>query len=77
MDNNSHCESCGSTAYEDVNLGDQGYTACCNERVCDGRGRRRRFGTEVDHMFACCWAVADRMFAAEGRTAPDGSCRLP
>jgi uncharacterized OB-fold protein len=26
-----HCEQCGSTDYEDVELGDQGYTACCNE----------------------------------------------
>lgn len=29
----AHCENCGSTDYEDVNLGDQGYTACCNELV--------------------------------------------
>jgi hypothetical protein len=26
-----HCENCGSTDYEDVELGDDGYTACCNE----------------------------------------------
>jgi hypothetical protein len=31
-----HCQSCGSTAYEDLWLGDQGYTACCNERVVYG-----------------------------------------
>lgn len=31
-----HCENCGSTDYEDVNLGDQGYTACCNELVSYG-----------------------------------------
>jgi hypothetical protein len=33
-----HCQSCGSTNYEDLHGGDQGYTACCNERVvseCD------------------------------------------
>jgi hypothetical protein len=28
-----HCENCGSTDYEDINLGDQGYSACCNECV--------------------------------------------
>jgi len=28
-----HCENCGSVDYEDVNLGDDGYTACCNELV--------------------------------------------
>jgi hypothetical protein len=32
-----HCENCGSTDYEDINLGDQGYTACCNELATDGR----------------------------------------
>lgn len=26
-----HCECCGSTSYEDLHTGDQGYTACCNE----------------------------------------------
>lgn len=31
--NTEHCENCGSTDYENVNLGDQGYTACCNELV--------------------------------------------
>jgi hypothetical protein len=30
----SHCENCGSTNDLD---GDQGYTACCNELVTDGR----------------------------------------
>ena len=31
-----HCQNCGSTDYEDLHLGDQGYTACCNERVVYG-----------------------------------------
>lgn len=35
MNETRHCESCGSRDYEDINLGDQGYTACCNELVCD------------------------------------------
>jgi hypothetical protein len=28
-----HCENCGSTDYEDLETGDQGYTACCNELI--------------------------------------------
>jgi hypothetical protein len=28
-----HCQACGSTDSENLNNGDQGYTACCNERV--------------------------------------------
>jgi hypothetical protein len=35
-----HCENCGSTDYEDVNLGDQGYTACCNELTATSRSCR-------------------------------------
>lgn len=27
----THCQLCGSTDYENLNTGDQGYTACCNE----------------------------------------------
>lgn len=27
------CSQCGSTDYEDLYLGDQGYSACCNEPV--------------------------------------------
>lgn len=33
-----HCSLCGSTSWENLNTGDQGYTACCNEPViskCD------------------------------------------
>lgn len=26
-----HCENCGSTSIEDLDYGDEGYTACCNE----------------------------------------------
>jgi hypothetical protein len=31
--NDRHCENCGSTNYEDVELGDEGYTSCCNELI--------------------------------------------
>jgi len=32
-----HCENCGRESYEDLYGpgSDQGYTACCNEPVCD------------------------------------------
>lgn len=34
--NQAHCQLCGSTDYEDLSTGDQGYTACCNEPVESG-----------------------------------------
>jgi len=41
----THCESCGSTDYEDVHCGDQGYTACCNELISyDRQGCRNHHG---------------------------------
>lgn len=70
-----HCESCGSTDTENLDHGDQGYTACCNELVCHGM-ERDRFGIATDFMVACCWAKADKKFEAEGREAPEGSSRL-
>lgn len=36
-----HCQQCGTTDYESLETGDQGYTACCNELVmteCDPGG---------------------------------------
>lgn len=61
----AHCESCGSTDYEDLHTGDQGYTACCNELVCDGRSTAL-YGTLVKHVRACCWAQANEMGIHEG-----------
>lgn len=49
-----HCEQCGSTDYEDTDLGDQGYSACCNELVVDSsycrdhHGENDRFQTALD-----------------------------
>jgi hypothetical protein len=34
--NQEHCENCGSTDYEDLHTGDDGYSACCNEIVVWG-----------------------------------------
>lgn len=48
----AHCESCGSTDSE--NLGDDGYTTCCGERVThqahcrDQHGQDRLFQTRLD-----------------------------
>ncbi len=66
-----HCESCGRT---DPAL-DDGYTTCCNELPCYGT-EADRYGTEADHVTACCWAKAEEKFAAAGREVPAGSSRL-
>lgn len=71
-----HCSACGSTDREDT-TGGHGYTHCCNKTVCDGGPHRDRFGTEEDHVYACCWGVARMKFDVAGRDVPDGSCRLP
>jgi hypothetical protein len=65
-----HCENCGreNPATED------GYTACCNELVCDGR-YTSRFGTRANNVTACCWARAEIAFGGR-RNVPDGSSRL-
>ena len=41
-----HCEQCGSTEYEDVALGDEGYSACCNEIVVWGPSACRNYHEE-------------------------------
>ncbi len=66
-----HCESCGQ---DDPAL-DDGYTTCCNELPCYGDAGYR-FGTEADHVTACCWAKAAEKFTAAGREVPPGSSRL-
>lgn len=64
-----HCESCGATDYESLYTGDQGYTACCNERVCSGgyderwvigtyRDRDDVLGVPSGFVHACCAATA-------------------
>lgn len=30
-----HCQQCGATDYESIAMGDDGYTACCNEIAMD------------------------------------------
>lgn len=47
--NSTHCENCGSTDYEDVHCGDQGYTACCNELIAhDARDCRNHHADDDD-----------------------------
>lgn len=53
--NTSHCESCGSTDYEDIAGGSP--SKCCNELVSldahdcrDHHGRNARFQADVDAM---------------------------
>lgn len=45
--NERHCENCGSTDREDLDSGDQGYTACCNELVSYGSSDCRNHHGEV------------------------------
>lgn len=72
----THCENCGSTDREDLETGDQGYTACCNELACYGDasgfvavveegnlGRREIVATVSG---ACCSASVDQALAAAG-----------
>lgn len=73
-----HCSGCATTDTEDLTTGDQGYTACCNEYVCDGGqpvrwvvgtmgladGRDVR--TVTGELSACCGGMADRLAAAQG-----------
>ena len=40
-----HCESCGSTDYDDLENGDQGYSACCNEIVSTTHDCRNHHGS--------------------------------
>lgn len=61
MENTSHCENCGTE-----NPGHhEGYTACCNETICDGR-RNYWFGTRSKGVQTCCWAKAHNQGINEG-----------
>lgn len=69
-----HCENCGSTDREDLVGGDQGYTACCNELVCDGRSTHT-WGYEVEgtsisgKVRACCGHKAQDLVPANAKAA--------
>jgi hypothetical protein len=43
----AHCENCGSTDYENVFLGEDGYTACCNECISYGPSDCRNHHVET------------------------------
>lgn len=66
-----HCEMCGSTDYEDTDLGDQGYSACCNELVVDGSYCD---GGHEDEIVA--QAEIDAAMAARGFTGCDARDRF-
>ena len=69
----THCEQCGSTDYEDTHLGDQGYSACCNELVVSGaddcrdhHGESARTQIAIDRGVAAAgYADRDAMLAAD------------
>lgn len=54
-----HCSSCAATDHESVNCGDEGYSQCCNKRICHGGAADGRYGTPEHNVLACCWGGAD------------------
>jgi hypothetical protein len=68
----NHCSGCG-TQNPQV---EDGYTECCNEYVCDGRGGYRwAYGTmtapdfrhvKIGELTACCGGGADAKAALKG-----------
>lgn len=75
MGKTPHCENCGSLNPQMIR--GEGYTVCCNELLCSGKTQYPdRFGTEDNFVKACCWAVAEGKFMAEGRKIPEGACKL-
>jgi hypothetical protein len=69
-----HCENCGRLNPDVRRSPHNGYTACCNELVCEGRGMYK-WGKQEDpstHRYACCGHVASNA----GKPLPEGSSRL-
>jgi len=64
----NHCSGCGTQNPQ----AEDGYTECCNEYVCDGRGEYRWvLGTmeprqATGELTACCGGQADKIAAAKG-----------
>lgn len=64
----THCESCGR--HVDPFRCEDGYTACCNERVCYGDTAvtwaiADGAGNQVGQTNACCAAAAERYLEGE------------
>jgi hypothetical protein len=65
--NETHCENCGSTDYEDTSCGDQGYSACCNEVVVWGpTDCRNHHGEVAPTEPAACPSCGQRGFHSTG-----------
>lgn len=63
-----HCSNCGAdnpAIIEYAAQGDEGFTSCCNEALCDGI-TLYVFGNETVSVKACCWASAEKQFIAQG-----------
>jgi len=69
----NHCENCGKPNPTT----NDGYTTCCNELVCCGRGKEKFVSDETgEFVFACCWAKADIEWEKKyGHSPPNGSYR--
>lgn len=66
--NSKHCSNCGAPNPEIIEYaatGDEGFTACCNEAVCDA-AEQYTFGNEHVSVKACCWARAEAQFKKMG-----------
>ena len=64
---NPHCVNCGSINPAMIEDGDlaNAYTKCCNEKLCE-RNEEFTWGNDKVTVQACCWAVAELEFIAQG-----------
>jgi len=59
-----HCRLCGNT---NPSTDDDGYTCCCNARVCLQREFEIYGFDDIDTpVVACCFAVAEKKFEEKG-----------
>ena len=71
-----HCQNCGEINPE-CYPGFE-YTTCCNEAVCDQLEKYIFYNDKVS-IKACCWAMAEALFASKGIDVigQSGMSRLP
>ena len=69
LQKNPHCQNCGKINPSVLEYGmggeGEGFTECCHEAVCDGT-KVFIFGNDQVEVRACCWAVAELEFKAQG-----------
>ena|SRR3989338_7684000 len=63
-----HCADCGTIEPSVISYGGgsrDGFTECCNEKICDGT-HNYLFGNDRVSVRACCWAAAELKFKLQG-----------